>query len=97
MKLTTRVNFINVLQAAFTLIDPKSVKKIDNLPVFFALLGPAQVNTVHRTLMKLTPGVNFINILRASFSYKSKSSSFFSNYVWLCNFLAPKYRQKTRA
>jgi len=28
------VDFINILCAAFTLVDPKSVKKIDNLTVF---------------------------------------------------------------
>ncbi len=33
------VNFTNVLSAAFTLVDPKSVKMIDNLTVFFTLLG----------------------------------------------------------
>ncbi len=28
------VNFTNVLREAFTLVDPKSVKNIDNLTVF---------------------------------------------------------------
>ncbi len=35
------VNFINILWAAFTLADPESAKKIDNLTNFFALLGSA--------------------------------------------------------
>jgi len=50
------VNFINFLPPAFTLADPKSVKKIDNLTVFFTLLGSASVKVVRRTLMKLSPG-----------------------------------------
>ncbi len=53
------VNFINVLHTAFTLVDPKSVKKIDNLTVFFTLLGSASVKAVRRTLMKLSPGHQF--------------------------------------
>jgi len=50
------VDFINVLRTAFTLVDPKSVKKIGNLTVFFTLLGSASVKAVRRTLMKLSPG-----------------------------------------
>jgi len=34
-------NFINILCSAFTLADTESVKKTDNLAVFFALLGSA--------------------------------------------------------
>jgi len=52
---TAGVNFINVLCTAFTLVDPKSVKKIGNLTVFFMLLGSARVKAVHRMLVKLTP------------------------------------------
>jgi len=48
------VNFTNILRAAFTLIDPKRVKKIDNLTVFFTLLRSARVKAVCRTLMKLS-------------------------------------------
>ncbi len=58
------VNFINVLCTAFTLVDPKSVKKIDNLTVFFTLLGSARVKAVRRTLVKLTPGDTLLNPLR---------------------------------
>ena len=43
------VNFINILCTAFMLVDPKSVKKIDNLTVFFTLLGIASVKAEHRT------------------------------------------------
>ncbi len=66
----------NILQAAFMLVDHESVKKIENLTVFFMLLGSERVKVVHRTLMKLSSGVNFINILYANFSYKSASRSF---------------------
>ena len=39
MKLTPGLNFINVLCTAFTLEEPKSIKKTDNSSVFFMLLG----------------------------------------------------------
>jgi len=35
----TWVDFTNILQAAFTHADPKSVKKTDKLPVFFCAFG----------------------------------------------------------
>jgi len=52
--LALRVNFINVLQADFTLTDPIRAKKTDNLTVFFALLGSASVKAARRISMKLT-------------------------------------------
>jgi len=45
------------------LVDPKSVKKIENLTVSFTLLGSASLKAVQIKLMKLSPGFNFINIL----------------------------------
>jgi hypothetical protein len=33
------VNFTNIFRVAFMRPDPKSVKKIDSLTIFFALLG----------------------------------------------------------
>jgi len=38
-QMMSRVNFINIQQAAYAHADPKSVKKTDNLTVFFALSG----------------------------------------------------------
>jgi len=55
MKLSPGVNFINVLQAAFTHANPKSSKKTAKLSVFFALSGSGGAKLAHRTLMKLTP------------------------------------------
>jgi len=49
------VNFTNILLAAFTLIDPESVKKIDNLTVFLMLLGSTRVKAASKTLVKLNP------------------------------------------
>ena len=46
------VNFTNILQAAFTRADPKSAKKLLNLTVYFALLGPARVKAARRMLVK---------------------------------------------
>ena len=50
------LNFINVLCTAFTLPDPKSVKKTVKLSIFFTLSGSTSVKAVRRMLMKLTPG-----------------------------------------
>ena len=51
-----RVNFTNILQAAFTHADPKSVIKLLNLTVFFALLGTVGIKATRRILVKLTQG-----------------------------------------
>jgi len=50
-------NFINVLWAAFTHADPESIKKTDNLTIYFTLSESACTKPAHRTLMKLTLGV----------------------------------------
>jgi len=52
---TPGVNFINVLQAAFTHADPKNAQKTVELSVFFVLLGSVLTKVAHRTLMKLNP------------------------------------------
>jgi len=49
------INFINVLQAAFMRANPKSAEKTDNLTVFFALSGSAQVKAARKMSTKLTP------------------------------------------
>ncbi len=78
MKLTPGVNFINILQAAFTNADPKRAKKIDSLMAFFGL----------KILRKLTIGVNFINILLTAFaligpkSVKNSNKSSVSFYTF---------------
>jgi len=51
VKLTSGVNFINVLWAAFTCSDPKSTKRQSSCQSFFALSGPESVNAARRTLM----------------------------------------------
>ena len=58
----TRVNFTNVLQAAFMRVDPKSAIKLLNLTVFFALLGSARIKAACRTLVKLTPDLFRLNL-----------------------------------
>jgi len=58
VKSTPGLNFINVLLTAFTLPDPKSIKKTVKLSIFFTLLGSTSVKAVRRTLMKLSPGAN---------------------------------------
>jgi len=48
------VNFISILQAAFTCADPESAKKTVKLSVFFALLGSTHAKADRRMLMNLT-------------------------------------------
>jgi len=68
------VNLTNVLHAAFTLVDPESVKKIQlSHPYLFTYSGSASIKAVHRMLMKLSPGVNFTNILHTSSFYGGQS------------------------
>jgi len=77
------------------LVDPERIKKIENLTVFFTLLGSARVKAVHRTLMKLSPG--FMDTEQNS---KFKGSAQSCNFhhlcvkcrsltpgIWICNVL----------
>jgi len=59
----SEVDFTNVLREAFMLVDPKSIKNIDNLTVIFMHLGLACIKDAYKTLMKLSPGVDFTNVL----------------------------------
>jgi len=69
------VNFINVLRAAFTLTDPKSVKIHCQCNWIFTFLGSACIKAVGRTLMKLTPDVcSFAYLLIKMFCCRGKSS-----------------------
>jgi hypothetical protein len=59
VKLTPGVNIINILSAAFKLVDPESIKilttdKVSGLDCLFALLGSACIKAARSTLMKLT-------------------------------------------
>jgi len=69
------VNFINVLWAAFMVVDPNNIKRYWQLNWNFMLLGFLCVKAVCRTLMKLTAGVNFINVLRAAFTSADPESA----------------------
>ncbi len=80
MKLTTGVDFINVLFTAFGLIDPECAKRQSSQQCHLVLLRPTSVKYACRMLMKSSPSINFINILQTAFSYKS--ASFLR--VWLC-------------
>jgi len=90
------VNFINVLRAAFVQADPKSVKKTDNLTVFYTLLGSEHSKAAHRTLMKLTPNFclqanllgaiclnHFLKISYTIIVSNQKRTNFFKPYEFL--------------
>ena len=94
--ISPRADFIKVLRTAFTPVSPQSVRTQSSCQYLFTLLGSTGVKAVGRTLMKLSPRVNFINILHVSFFAQKRIGQLFSNYIWLCKFLAPKYWQKCR-
>jgi len=77
------------------LLDPKSIKKIDNLADIFTHLGSADLKVASKMLMQLAPGFKFTNILRASFFLQNCFASFFT--VWLCNFLAKEKNISAKA
>ncbi len=56
VKLTTGLNFINILSTTFTRADPKSIKKTVKLSIFITLSGSMSVKAAHKMLVKLTPG-----------------------------------------
>ena len=55
VKLTSGVNFTNILCAAFMLTDPKSVKKTVNSSSFFALLGSTGVKALSKYVDEIDP------------------------------------------
>jgi len=55
------------IRAAFTLADPKSVKRYWWLNWIFTLLGFERVKAAHRMLMKLTPKVCMCDVDKAKF------------------------------
>jgi len=64
------VNFINVLQAAFTRANPECIK----LSIFFTLLGSTSVKSACKTLVKSRPVLNFINVLGTAFTLADPES-----------------------
>ena len=56
MKLTPRIDFTNILHAAFTRSDSKSAKNTVKPSVIFGLLEPLHIKSTRKMLVKLTPG-----------------------------------------
>ncbi len=55
VKLTTWLNFTNILHSAFASADPKRAKKTDGFPVFFVLLGSLCVKAMPKHVDKIDP------------------------------------------
>jgi hypothetical protein len=68
------------------IIDPESIKKIDNLTVFVMLPGSGSTKAVHRMLMKLSQGFFLNNIC----SKIEKLCIIFFNFNYCVQYL--KYR-----
>ncbi len=62
MKVTPRVDFTNILQAAFTLADPKSAKKKYGWSVFFYIFWICAHKSYWYKVMKSTPRAVFLNL-----------------------------------
>ncbi len=60
VKSTFGVNLINIFRKAFMCADPKSIKKTDDLTVFFAHLGSVRTKAACRRLVKSTPSLSFV-------------------------------------
>ena len=85
MLLPPRVNFTNILQAAFTLADSKSAKKDSQVKQLFALLGSLSVKADHRMF------------LRTAFFHHHFMSSFFCASRLTLNLLAQSVKHKSLA
>ncbi len=90
MKLTPKitlvsgVDFINVLCAAFMLVDRESTKQLCWLDCLFLHSGSSRIKAACRTLMNLIPGVNFINVLHAAFAQVDpKSIKRYWQFDWI--------------
>jgi hypothetical protein len=68
----TRVNFTNILPAAFGCADPKSAKRLSSHQCLFALLGSAHAKAARKTLVKLTPGSVLQNFVKTMGKAKTK-------------------------
>jgi len=68
--LNPRGNFNNILRAAFTCADPKSIRNTVKLSVFFALLGSACAKAASRMLMKLNPMCQCYKTFKSHFGHK---------------------------
>jgi len=77
-----RINFTNILHAAFTYADLKSTKNKVKLSVLYVLLGSACVKAAHKMLVKSTPGLecgNHILSMR-SWNFSSSRNNFY--FYW---------------
>jgi len=55
MKLTSGVDFTNILQAAFVRADPISVKMTYDLTAFFAFLGSMPIKAACKHIEEIDP------------------------------------------
>jgi len=80
---TPKVNFTNILRAAFTLTYYKSTKRTLILDHLFALLGSASIKAAHKsTLMKLTPGRNLEQLLSFTRYFRTETVYRFGQFVY---------------
>jgi len=81
--MTADVNFTNILQAVFTFVDPKSVKTIYNLTVFFTLLGSTCVKAVRRTVNEIELRCQFHQHFMSNFLAKILSPKKYNHKLYL--------------
>jgi len=61
--MSSRVNFTNILRAAFMHTDPKSAKRQSSHEYFSVLIGSAWVKAARKVLVKLTPDIKIFKRL----------------------------------
>jgi len=81
------VNYINVLREAFTLVDCKIVKKIDNLTVIYMHLGSVRKNATRKMLMKLSPDLGQVKPCLCYFRFKVLIWTFLNFYLRVDHFI----------
>jgi len=83
IKLTSDVNFINVLWAAFAPVDPKSVKRYWQLDWILTLLGATGVKAVRKYVGEIDPRWRVLRFLVVVTRQQGQRERFFPSFALL--------------
>jgi len=92
-----RCQFHQRFMQSFSLIDPESVKKIDNLTATFTHLGSVSIKAANKMLMKLSPDISLngsIQILWLNSRWKVNSRLSFVALIQKTHLINPFFRYK---
>jgi len=74
---------------------PKAQKDINDLTVFFTLLGYECVKAAHKHVNEINPRHQFHQHFTLAFFVQKCSSGISIIKFWLCNFLSKEYQRKS--